>query len=435
MKRSRLAGWAACSIAIGIFVVHVILPAARNPYTDGFTTCYVESRILLESPRDLARVYDDAWFQDRIDRVMNRHVEEIAHGQPPTMSLILLPVAWLPLAQAREAWIWLSVLFWVLGLAALADGLALGRVAGIPSVVWLTAVGTAFRPIQENLRRGQGYALLFFLLAVAVRGLLKTNRRRWWLAGAPLGLALVLKSAGLWLHPLFAVARQWRLLAGAAGAALIVVVVSSSFMGWRVWPIYLADGFRFVATEPSNHVTAYQTLQSLTGHLFVYDAIWNASPIAHLPSLAKGLNVLILGAAFVISLRLERFDGESLEERALTIALFDALVVPAAPIGEGYHYVLIFPAVVIAWWWAERVRVRLSSRLALATCTALLLAPQAYYSSRHLRDGWTALLAYPLLFGAFGLWAWLGRALGKMPRAASRSARSWVRPRRVYGQA
>jgi hypothetical protein len=318
MKRSRLAGWAACSIAIGIFVVHVVLPAARNPYTNGFTTCYVESRILLESPRDLVRVYDDSWFQARIDRVMNQHVEEIAHGQPPTMSLILLPVAWLPLAQARAAWIWLSVLFWVLGLAALADGLALRRVAGIPSVVWLTAIGTTFRPIQENLRRGQGYALMFFLLAVAVRTLLKTNRRDWWLAGAPLGLALVLKSACLWLHPLFAVARQWRLLAGVAVAALIVVVVSSSFMGWRVWPIYLADGFRFVAAEPSNHATAYQTLQSLTGHLFVYDATWNASPIAHLPSLAKGLNVLILGAAFVISLRLERLDGESREERALT---------------------------------------------------------------------------------------------------------------------
>jgi hypothetical protein len=80
--------------------------------------------------------------------------------------------------------------------------------------------------------------------------------------------------------------------------------------------------------------------------------------------------------------------------------------------------VLIFPAVVVAWWWAVRVRVRLPSRLALGACTALLSAPQVYYSSRHLRDGWTALLAYPLLFGAFGLWAWLGRALGKMPRDA-----------------
>ena len=77
------------------------------------------------------------------------------------------------------------------------------------------------------------------------------DRRRWWLAGASLGLALVLKSAGLWLYPLFAVARQWRLLAGAVAAALVVVVVSSSFMGWGVWPIYLADAFRFVAAEPS----------------------------------------------------------------------------------------------------------------------------------------------------------------------------------------
>ena len=59
--------------------------------------------------------------------------------------------------------------------------------------------------------------------------------------------------------------------------------------------------------------------------------------------------MLILGAAFAISVRLERLGAQSLEERALTIGLFDALIVPAAPIGEGYHYVLIFPAVLIAF--------------------------------------------------------------------------------------
>jgi hypothetical protein len=408
--------WAACSIAIGVFVVRVVVPAARNPDTVGFTTCYAASRILLESPRDLGRVYEDGWFQARIDGFLGQHVPEIAHAQPPTMSLILLPVAWLPPAQARVAWIWLSVLFWVVGLAALADGLALGPILGVPPTVWLPAITTAFRPLQENLRRGQGYALLFCLLSLAVRTLLKTNRRRWWLAGAPLGLALILKSAGAWIYPLLAVARQWRVLAGAAIAALCVVVASSAVMGWQIWPTYLADGFRFLGREPSNHVTAYQTLQSLTGHLFVYDRSWNAAPIADLPALARALDLLILGTAFVISARVQRLDSERLEDRALTIALFDALVAPAAPIGEGYHYVLVFPAVLIAWWWAIRARVPLASRLALAGCTALLLVPQALYGSRHLKDGWTALFAYPLLFGAFGLWAWLGLALGKRQR-------------------
>jgi hypothetical protein len=411
-------GWAACSIAIGIFVVHVVIPAARNPATVGFTTCYAESRIVLESPRDLGRIYDDAWFQARIDGFLGQHVPEIAHAQPPTMSLIMLPVAWLPPAQARIAWIWMSLLFWVVGLAALADALHLPSVLGVPSAVWLTAASTAFRPIVENLRRGQGYALLFCLIALAVHSLLRTSRRRWWQAGASLGLALVLKSAGVWIYPLLAVARQWRILAGAAIAALVVVIASSTFMGWRIWPIYLADGFRFLALEPSNHVAAYQTLRSLTGHLFIYDGTWNAAPVAHLPALAKALNVLILGTAFVISARLERLDAEGLEERALTIALFDALIVPAAPIGEGYHYVLIFPAVVIAWWWAVRARADLRSRLALAACTALLLVPQAIYGSPRLSGGWTALLAYPLLCGAFGLWVWLGLALRRCPRGA-----------------
>lgn len=413
----RAAAWGACSIAIGAFVLRAVIPAANDPYTVGFTTCYAEARILLENPRELHRVYDDAWFQARIDRLLGRHVKEIAHAQPPTMSLLLLPLAWLPPPEARAAWIWLNAVLWVLGLAVLASGLGLGRVLGIPPVVWLTALSTGYRPMLENLGRGQGYVLSFFLLSLALHGLLKSNRRRRSLAGAPLGLAFVLKSAGLWLYPLLAAARQWRTLAVAVGAALTVVVVFSARTGWQIWPIYLHDAFRWLAAEPSNHVTAYQTLQSLTGHLFVYEETWNARPLANLPWLAKAVAFLILGAGFAISVRLHRLNGKRLEERALTLALFAALIAPAAPIGEGYHYVQTFPALLIAWWWAVRAHASLMSRLVLAGCTGLLLAPPAYYNSPHLQDGWTALLAYPMVYGAFGLWAWLASALARMKAA------------------
>jgi hypothetical protein len=60
--------WAACSLAIAIFVVRVVVPAAANPYTNGFATCYVESRILFEDPRQLRRIYEDDWFQQQVDR-------------------------------------------------------------------------------------------------------------------------------------------------------------------------------------------------------------------------------------------------------------------------------------------------------------------------------------------------------------------------------
>lgn len=407
----KAAAWVMCLVAITAFLLRVVLPSAKTPNTTGFATCYAESRILLERPRDLRFIYDDSWFQPEIDQALGGHVEEIAHGQPPTMSFILAPLAWMSAAKARAAWIGLSTLLWVAGLVALSSGLRLKRVHGIPPLLWLTAVTTLYRPIADNLRRGQGYTLLFCLLSLLVWVILRTETKRWWLGGIALGSMLVLKSGGLWLYPLFAVARQVGVLAGAAAVVALVVLVCSPLMGWDIWRIYLEDAVRWLSTEPSNHVAAYQTVSSLMGHLFIYDATWNPRPVADVPTLAKGLTVLLLGIVFTTSARLQRLSSQRLEERALTMGMFICPLVPAAPIGEGYHYVLLLPAVVIAWWWASRARASMQWQLVLLACSILLVTPQRFYDSSRLQVGWAAVLAYPRLYGALGLWALLARAL------------------------
>jgi hypothetical protein len=410
-----VAAWAACSILVAAFTFRVIVPAAREPNTPGFATAYTESRILYERPRELARIYDDAWFQRRVDESLgSKHIQEIARGQPPTMSLLLAPVAWLSPGGARAVWIVSSALLWVAGLALLAAGLGIGRVLGVPAIVWLTALSTAYRPLVENLNRGQGYVLLFFLLSLFVWILLRAPGRRWWLAGFPLALMLLLKSGGLWLWPLLAAARAWRALAGAAAAALAVVLLCWPVIGWEAWRAYLDDAFVWIAREPSNHVTAYQTVRSLAGHLFIHDATWNPHPVANRPLLASLLTWLIVGLIFAVSARFQRLKGERLQERALTLAMMIAPLIAVAPIGEGYHYTLVFPALLTAWWWAIRACVTGRRKLALIVCTLLLCAPQRYYGSPPLQDGWWALLAYPMLYGSVGLWAWLCGALGRL---------------------
>jgi len=402
--RRKVIAWACCAVAIGLFAWLVVRPAAVNPYTNGFAGLYAESRILLESPRDLQRVYENDWFQQQIDRSIGRHVQDIAQGQPPTMSLMLAPVAWLSPARARLVWIVLSTLFWVAGLAALADGLALRSWTGVPAFVWLTAAATPYRPIWENLKRGQGYALMFLLLCLAVRSMLQPARRRAWTGGVWLGLMFVLKSAGLWLYPLLAAARKWRILHGAAAAVAAVALAGAALAGWQIWPIYFDRALRWVATDPSNHVTAYQTIPSLAGHLFVFHPVWNPDPIGHLPALAKAIPLLAMGVVFGISARRQRLGSESPEERALTLGMFVAPLVAMAPIGEGYHYTMIFPAVLIGWWWVLRTKASRRSWFLMAVCTALICTPQRYYSWHHLRASWVALLAYPRVYGSLLLW-------------------------------
>lgn len=419
VARARIEGivaWAACLVALSLSLWRVVIPAAGNPGTVGFATCYAESRMLIEGKGDLRYIYDDGWFQERIDGFLGQHVAEIAHGQPPTMSLILAPLAWLPPREARAAWVLTSALLWGAGLALLAHGLSFPRVRGIPPVVWFAAVATIYRPAVENFRRGQGYALLFFLLVLVVWIILRAERRQWWAAGVPLALMLLLKSAGLWLYPLLLVSRQWRVLIGAALAATALVLCTWPWIGGDAWRAYVADAFAWLASEPSNHVTAYQTLQSMLGHLFVGHPRLNPRPIAHLPVLAGGLALSIIGGAFAISARFQRLDSESRDERALTMGMFMALLVPVAPIGEGYHYMLVFPAIAIAWWWAARSQTTLTARLVLAGCTILICAPQRYYDSPLVQNGAAALLAYPLVYGGFGLWVWQVFALRRLER-------------------
>ena len=120
---------------------------------------------------------------------------------------------------------------------------------------------------------------------------------------------------------------------------------------------------------------------------------------------------IILAAAFLVSVRVQRLDSPIPDERALTLGMFIALVAPVAPIGEAHHYVTVFPAVFIAWWWMIRTSAQPAPRIALAVFTLLLCAPQRYYGSPLIADGWKAVLAYPLVCGAFGIWAVLVRTL------------------------
>jgi len=398
--------WAACSAALALLVVRHIVPDAENPNTSGFSASYVESRILLGHPVDLAKIYDTAWFQQRIDDYFV-NVHEVVHGQPPTMSLLMLPLAWLSPAKARIAWIGLSIVLWISGLGVLSSCLGLPPIFRVPPIVWLAALTSRYPPLMDNLQRGQGYAALFFLLSLFIAFSMRATTRGAWLAGILLGSMLVLKSAGLWLIPVLLLGRRWRIVAAALLTASTIVLLLSPLVGLAPWHNYLLDGPKWVLTDPSNYASAYQTVRSLAGHLFIYDATWNPAPLVRLPWMVSCLTTAISVAVLLVSVRFDRLDSRSRERRALTLGMLTAPLVPLAPIGEGHHYMLLLPALVISWWVAARARPRMLCWAALVASTFLICVPLRYYQSPSLRDGWLALLSYPRVYGALGLWALL----------------------------
>jgi hypothetical protein len=158
---------------------------------------------------------------------------------------------------------------------------------------------------------------------------------------------------------------------------------------------------------PERTVTAYQTVASLFGHLFIYHPRWNPAPVAHLPLLAGALTWLTLAGSLVLSALWTKRGRAG--PTALTLALFCALLAPNAPVGEGYHYLLALPSLLVAVWhaWSAGLGWRAWAVLLVA---ALLIGAPLPYTSPHLEAGWPALLAYPRVYGAYLLWGWLGSA-------------------------
>jgi hypothetical protein len=395
---------------LAVYGVLVVVPASRNPNTNGFAAYYTASRVLLETHRDLRRVYDNPWFQRRIDGFGFERVLDIYNIQPPTMSLMFVPVAWMSPARARIVWIVCSVVLWGSGLALLARTLALGRRGGADLWLRLAALTTAYIPLTDNLRQGQCYALLFFLLCAVVHFALHPKAERAWLAGVPLGLMLVLKMAGVWFWPFLLVARRWGVLSAAAVTALAVTIFAAPVIDGEAWRRFFQELPR-LASDPIRYVAAYQTVTSLTGHLFVFDARWNPKPVANLRPLAIGLSLIVTAVALGVSARLQRLATEDRDARTLSWGLLTALCVSLAPIAEGYHYLLVLPALVVALWWATQRGVSRIAWAVLLAAILLLVVPPRIYGSHRLRSGWLALLAYPRLYGAFVLWGWLARAL------------------------
>ena len=70
---------------------------------------------------------------------------------------------------------------------------------------------------------------------------------------------------------------------------------------------------------------------------------------------------------------------------------------------------LVPAAVALARWFARAPRPAIDG-LWLALALALLAAPLPY-EDPVLTVGWTALLAYPRLYGAWLLWGWLAREI------------------------
>jgi hypothetical protein len=352
--------------------------------TEGFVAYYTASNLLSQGA-PVARLYDTNWIIPHIRR-HTPGVHEIYHANPPTTSLLLLPLASLDHHDARVVWIVFNLLLLPLILLLL---LREGNLRGIEAICG-AILFFAFQPLRTGLAFGQVYIPILLLLTGAWIGY---RRDRPFLLGASLAAMLLLKTAGILLWPLLVVQRRWRALGIAVGCTLLGILLTLPLVGIDAWRAY-AGQLLLLGNRPELAVTAYQSLPGMIRHLFSSDPVWNRSPVVDMPMVAPGL-VILTGGALVLWL-LRYGSRQVCSDRAFAAAVLVSIIL--SPVSIDYHYTLLLVPILIV---AISPDVRSSIPLSAAAVVGLLLiALPLRHTSPALASGVKALLAYSKLYGA-----------------------------------
>jgi hypothetical protein len=381
--------WVLLAAAVSLFLVRTVIPAT-SVLTSGFLACYVGGQMVKNrEPGD--HLYDEKLFLARSAQVSGGQARDVYSPDPPPLAVACLPLAYLQPTNARYAWIWVNVL--ILGLAIALIATQFSRPPQLLTITLLTALFTLAAPARDQFFQGQLYGLLLLLHVVGWRAYI---RRRDALAGAALGLAMVLKVSGWPIGLLMIAQRRWTAVGWAAIAALGVAIITLPWVGVDAWRAEFLSGIPKVLGSSAATLTAYQDTAGFWQHWFRYDAQLNPSPLIDAPWLATILTLATTGIACIALV----------VRKCPTYASFGAavaLIELLSPAAEQYHYTVLLLPLAILWRdaWLYRSKVALGA----AVVATFLIGWPIHYKAPH--SAWAFLLSYPRYFGGWILFVTL----------------------------
>lgn len=265
---------------------------------------------VLAASGKLPTLFDPAEYSRWLRAVLSPRVADHEWSYPPTMLLLGVPLARLPLVPSYLVWTFGTLgLLWI---ALRAGGLS-----------WAACAAAILSPAMlNNAALGQNGALTAALL---VGALLLTDRRPV-AAGILIGFLTVKPHLGLLLPVCVVASRNWRALGAAALTGLAMVVVTGLVVGWDAWRLF------FAVTAPTMRAileapwpSGYQ-VNAVTVFLSVR-ALGASVPFAYAAQAAAAL-----ACAALVWRAWRRGDADPHARMALTVAL----TLLASPYGYSY---------------------------------------------------------------------------------------------------
>jgi hypothetical protein len=459
-------------VLAGLLFFHIkygLIPAWQSVESD-FPNYYVASRLLLEG-EDVNRFYDDDWFNKQMQR-FGIEMQGKFSPFPPATAFIMLPLAPFSPLTAKRLWTAINLLFVGLNVSLLGRILQLGNVrrkvetlegintllhshaergneifrnpplrgakGGVTdvessqndrkttnpkswkftqnilkqypaSLLLLLASGFA---LANNLRLGQFYLILSAMILLSY---LLWQQNRPVPAGILLGAGASLKYFPLVFIAAFAIRKQWKVVLAAFAAMAAIFVSELAVFGIDLYREFLAKSFvphtDGVLSLQGGYPVAFQSVNSLLRHIFVYDAAANPVPLIDFRAGyigGKFLTILVVfGTVTWLAFRLRKWPAE--EAMPLLLALFALAAFVLLPATATYHFLLLlFPVVLLM----RRYHFEKNqyARLALLCCYVMIGFLPVHFFYKFGGKGAAIFLAFPrlwLVLAMFGLGVWI----------------------------
>ena len=191
---------------------------------------------------DIGKLYDRAYLLERLHALGTPIAPEndAFFGYPPQFAVLLSPLAALGLQAAKCLWVTISGVLLLVSLAMLTV-LCVPKSSNRRVRFYLFALGLAAlsAPLYAEIQFGQSNCLILFLVSSMLW--LRYERGNSWLAGVPIGIAIIFKlSPAVILLP-FLIRKDWRLVVSAGVVALAGTVATALVTGSGLLIRYLTE--------------------------------------------------------------------------------------------------------------------------------------------------------------------------------------------------
>lgn len=264
---------------------------------------------------------------------------------PPTLGLLLYPLGGLPYTVAATVWLALELLCMGAAVHLLVRTGSTRSNVRVTLVVTIASIG--WFPVMQDLQRGQLSILILLLLTAAWAAQRKGNSL---VAGALIGLSLVVKPLVWPVLLLLALRWEWRSLLGAALAVVPFYGLAAAVMGISPLMYYFSFVLPTVTAFYQNFAWNH-SLWTIGYRLFNYTDGITVAPLLKSPGAAIATSVLIPALVLAATCLLTR------RKIGLDWAMGAMLCVSTVvnPIAWPHYLVLtLIPATQVFKWLAAR---------------------------------------------------------------------------------